>query len=243
MESTVAQTTTTLLTLPIEIRRLILEYAFIAQCAPTYPDKKYSKLDIQVNPVLDHHCKVSKCPLIRPNARHCAWGKEPMTRILRINHQLLSETTEVLYGGDFVFHFPATRKPGDVHHWLRVIGDKKSLVKKIGVTYNVRLDQLCLSDDSGRRPGHRAEAFATLKSELVNLKSVEMRIVFLRILRTPYWPIESEEGRQRVFDALTDLVGIFRGLATLVIENNMAPGMTWKDLVDVCVERMEEAVK
>lgn len=135
MESTVAQTTTTLLTLPIEIRRLILEYAFIALCAPTYPDKKYSKLDIQVNPVLDHHCKVSKCHLIRPNARHCAWGKEPMTRILRINHQLLSETTEVLYGGDFVFHFPATRKPGDVHHWLRVIGDK-SLVKKIGVTYN-----------------------------------------------------------------------------------------------------------
>jgi hypothetical protein len=38
-------------------------------------------------------------------------------------------------------------------------------------------------------------------------------------------------------------VGIFRGLATLVIESDMAPDTSWKDLVDVCVEKMEEAVK
>jgi hypothetical protein len=242
METAGAQTTTTLLTLPFEIRRLILGYTFIAACAPTYPDKKYSDLDIQVTPVLDHRIEVnlSKRHLIRLNARHGAWGKEPMSRILRINHQLLSEATEVLYGGDFVFHFPASRKPSDVHHWLHVIGDKKSLVKKIGVCYNVRLGQFSMSDASGRRPGHRAEGFATLKRELVNLKSVEMRIVFLR---TPYWSDESDEGRQRDFDALTDLVGIFRGLATLVIESDMAPDTSWKDLVDVCVEKMEEAVK
>ena len=163
-----------------------------------------------------------------------------MSRILRINHQLLSEATDVLYGGDFVFHFPANPRPGDVLRWLRVIGDKKSMVQKIGVCYNVRLGQLSMSDASGRRPGYHAEGFAILKRELVNLNSVKMRIVFLQ---TDYWPSESDEGRQRVFDALTDLVGIFRGLATLVIESDMCPDTSWKDLVDVCVERMEEAVK
>lgn len=238
MESTVAQTTTTLLILPIEIRRLILEYAFIAQCAPTYPDKKYSDLDIQVTPDLDYHSKVSRYRLrtIRLNHRRGAWGKEYMSRILRVNHQLLSEATEVLYGGDFVFHFPASRKGGDVHHWLHVIGDKKSLVKKISVSYEVRLGEFIMVAATLSV----AEGFATLKRELVNLKSVEMRIVFEW---TPCLPPKSEKGRQRECDALTDLVGIFRGLATLVVVNHMLPGTSWKGLVDVCVERMEEAVK
>jgi hypothetical protein len=233
MESTVAQTTTTLLTLPIEIRRLILGYAFIAQCAPTYPAKRFSDLDIQVTPILD--C-ARRLRTIRLNHRHGAWGKEYMTRILRVNQQLLSEATEVLYGGDFVFHFPASRSAGGVHHWLELIGDKKSLVKKISVTYQVRLGQFSMVAAS--LPV--AKGFATLKRELVNLKSVKIRVVFQQ---TPCFPPESEQGRQRECDALTYLVGIFRGLATLVVVNHMLPDTPWKGLVDACVERMEEAVK
>jgi hypothetical protein len=162
-----------------------------------------------------------------------------MTRILRVNQQLLSEATEVLYGGDFVFHFPASCNAVGVHHWLEVIGDKKSLAKKISVTHQVHLGQFKMAAASLAV----AKGFVTLKRELVNLKSVEMRVVFRQTLGLPP---ESEQGRvgiQRECDALTYLVGIFRGLATLVVVNHILPDTPWKGLVDACVERMEEAVK
>jgi hypothetical protein len=233
MESTVAQTTTMLLTLPIEIRRLILGYAFIAACAPIHPERKYTPLDIRVTST--PRWMVSQRYLTQRKYKYGVWGQESMSRILRINHQLRSEATEVLYGGDFVFHFLASPSADDIHRWLHVIGDKKSLLTKIAVRYHVHLGGPKMTDATGRG----TEGFAALKRELVNLKSVEMRIVFER---TPFAPIESEKVRQLVLDALTDLVGIFRGLATLVIENHMFRDTSWKGFLDACFEKMDEAV-
>jgi len=65
-----------------------------------------------------------------------------------------------------------------VQSWSGTIGEKKSLVKKIGVRVFLNLVELSSPAGTGAELliGNRRREFSVLKSELENLKIVEIRI-------------------------------------------------------------------
>jgi hypothetical protein len=62
---------------------------------------------------------------------------------MRVNHQLLSDAIQVLYAGDFVFHFPGNATAAPFSSWPGKIGEK-SLVRKIGIEIAGCLDLVSL---------------------------------------------------------------------------------------------------
>jgi hypothetical protein len=152
---------------------------------------------------------------------------------MRVNRQLLSDAIHVVYGADFVFRFPENSTEIHVKSWLGTIGEKRCLVKRIGVEIMVRLDQMSLH---GANMGVelKRQAFVTLKSELGGLKSVEIRLWFKERVRG------GEKKRRLVIETLVELVGIFRGLKIVIVK-----GTGWRNdenetkaIVEVCKERL-----
>jgi hypothetical protein len=226
----------TLLGLPLELRRQILRYAYIATCspAPLLASKIPNGIKLRWASDFQHALLSAPSPEV-----HGFWGREAMSRILRVNHQLYTEAVEVLYG-DFVFEFVNTTRLEDVRFWLDLLGDKKKLVKHIGVAVVVDLKVLSLVDDLVSRAAKngmkfKSEAWGCLRRELEGLKSVRIEFAFVRMLRGG-WP-----GRENLIEELLRLLRIFEGLDIMLIDG---PWMNEEraSILETCYERMGKRI-
>jgi hypothetical protein len=77
----------------------------------------------------------------------------------------------VFYSGDFTFQFPARMTAASVTSWPDNIGDRRTLVKQIGVVVEGRASSSTY---------HRTQTFRVLRRELENLKSADIRVVFFK---------------------------------------------------------------
>jgi hypothetical protein len=161
-----------------------------------------------------------------------------MTQILGINHQLLSDAISVLYSSDFTFHSPTRFSEGNVNTWLRTIGGKKKLVKRISVCIEASMHLLArrghICDQQGRKLG-----CLLLKEELVNLTSVEISVMLFpsEVVREQMsgYTLKGGENEKGIFaDMIMELMGIFPGLATLVVDKFHEE---MKDVVEACSQR------
>jgi hypothetical protein len=207
----------TIFTLPVEIRKQILRYAFLAICspAPVYALKR-SPLVVQLLFASDVPDRVRS----GPNSHiYGFWGTEPMSRLLRINHQITSEAVDVLYGGDFIFEFSNTTRISKVRFWLDLVGEKKKLVKHIRVSTVINLKMLSLLDAEGSTPakkgmGYQMEAWACLRRELTALRTVSIYIGFVSALKG------GQPGKDRLMDQVMGLVKVFEGLDRVLIDGD-----------------------
>lgn len=151
---------------------------------------------------------------------------------MRVNHQLLSDAIQVLYAGDFVFRFPGNATAAHFSNLLGKIGEKKSLVRKIGIEIAGRLD---LVSFGGANMGVelKRQSWVILKRELVGLRSVKIRVALFK-----GWIKGGEEGRRRVVETLVGLMGIFRGLLIVVSEGNPWMDGEMRGIFEACRERM-----
>jgi len=187
-----------LVTLPIELRHQILKYAFLKTCAPTHPSPMYKNpLDVQLI-----------FSSTRTHEKNGSWGLTPFSNLFLINKQLMFDAIEVVYAGDFIFQFTSPTNLENATKWLDTIGEKKELIKNIGV---------CLYTLGTCRQSmqHFAEHIDTKKKEcvilvqeLVGLTNVCINIAFGRLR---YYPGPSEVGRERATVALVDFLSVFRG--------------------------------
>ncbi|RFU26067.1 hypothetical protein B7463_g10271, partial [Scytalidium lignicola] len=219
MEPAAADTpcSTTLLSLPVELRKQILYHAFLVICSPA-PGYALNR-----NPLLVNLLFASDLPdKVRssPNSHiYGFWGKEPMSRLLRLNHQLTAEAIEVLYGGNFIFEFSDTTSVARVKRWLDLVGDKKSLVKHIAVSTVINLKALSLLSDEASLQAKNAnsrhrEAWAFLRTELPALRTVRIYFGFVSGLKG------GPPGKERLMDQVMGLVKVFEGVERLWIDGN-----------------------
>lgn len=92
-----------LLSLPLEIRRIIYRYALLAP-------EDYQPYDEYWNAKVQLSWSWPWVPFMPPRLRLYEpeyWGKEPMSTLFRLNRQLHLDTEEFFYGsGEFVFEWP-----------------------------------------------------------------------------------------------------------------------------------------
>lgn len=214
--SPVDQPSANLLSLPIELRREILRYALIASCAPS--PLLASKIPNGIK--LLWASDFIRSPRHEVNSEvYGYWGQEQMSRILRVNHQLLSETLEVLYAGDFVFEFSNTTRLGNVRFWLDALGEKRGLVRQIAVSVVVDLKMLSVIAHAGKLAAtntirDKKDAWACLRRELEGLESVRVELGFVRMMD------DALMGMERVVGELMALIGIFEGVKRLAIDGS-----------------------
>jgi len=162
-----------------------------------------------------------------------------MTRLLRVNQQLLSEGIDVLYGGNFVFEFSNTTRVGSVRFWLGVLGEKKRMVKHIGVSIVVDLKMSLIGDARSRAARKeiefKKEAWEVLRRELEGLKRVRIEIKFVGSL------YGGQPGRERLLDGIMGLLRLFRGLETVVVDGDRM-NRERVGILETCNERMSNEV-
>ncbi|KAH8819008.1 hypothetical protein F5884DRAFT_417 [Xylogone sp. PMI_703] len=206
-----------LLSLPVELRKQILFQAFLVICSPA---PAYA---LNRNPLLVNLIFASDLPDNVHDARNShiygLWGREPMSRLLRINHQVAAEAIDVLYGGAFIFEFSDTTSVTKVKRWLNLVGDKKFLIRHIAMSTVINLKALSLLSDEATQSAmcvnrrHR-EAWEYLKAELPALKTVRIYFGFVNTLRG------GPPGKERLMDQVMALVKVFQGVERLWIDGN-----------------------
>jgi hypothetical protein len=227
--------TPTLLGLPVEVRRQILQEAFLVSCSP-------GPLHRFANPFGLQLYFASSVPSAKLDlSTYGGWGREQMSTILRLNRQLHSEAIEVLYGGPFVFEFCNSTRANNVRLWLDVLGDKKKLVKHVGVSVVLDLEMLSIIggpyvDGAKKQVEVKREAWSILKEELVSLQSVRVQIDFVSRIRG------GPPGRERLLDEIMGLLGAFRGVKTIRIEQGQFAYKEFEErahVLETCIERVE----
>ncbi|KAE9370135.1 hypothetical protein N431DRAFT_559402 [Stipitochalara longipes BDJ] len=173
----------------------------------------------------DCHSKGVTC---RPT--HGGWGRTSMTRILRLNHQLASEAIDVIYNGDFTFRLPTRFCENNVNTWLSTIGEKRNLIKRIGICIEADLHLITCpgpsSDQRGRKRGS-----LLLREQLESLKNVEIRVMLFESNLE-----RGQEDEEILRYMIRDLMGVFRGLATVVADEALVDG-EMRRLIEGCNER------
>lgn len=228
------QTAARLLTLPTEIRRQILEYAFVETCAPTSLARRYeNSSDIQVYLASWSH-KRRQYRSFPSVATQGIWGAVKMGHLFVINRQLMSDAIEVVYGGDFTFQFPSRFSVRDMDDWLGTIGDKKSLVKRIGISIRVNMERLtapvAMYDQRGRKRDCQ-----DWRKKFENLKRVEIRFLYISSQVRG-----GHREREILIEMILELMRVFRGLEVVVIDWSLVEnGMT--GIKEACAERRKIA--
>ena len=135
-----------------------------------------------------------------------------------------------------MFRFPDRYSAIHVKSSLATIGEKKSLMRRIGVEIVVRLRQMSVHG-ANMSVELKRQALVALKSELRGLKSVEFRLWFKERVKG------GEKERRLVTETLVGLMGIFRGLEIVIVR-----GTGWLDdenetraIVMACEERLRAA--
>ena len=225
----------TFLGLPFELRSQILKHAFLGICSP-HPTLG-SKIPMGITLLFPHQLP----PALRKRsdaAIYGYWGLEPMTRILRLNRQLYSEAIDVLYGGDFVFEFSNATVPGDVKLFLDLMGEKKRIIKHIGVRMIVNLKIASLprrrGDDGKEKRTEmdvKRDTWEVLRSELESLRSVRIELGFVEVVRG------LEVGKERAIREILRMAAPFSWLGTFV------PDGHWTNeerisILDACKQRI-----
>jgi len=198
-----------LLALPIEIRLKILQYAFIANCAPTAKDSGFpSPLDVQV--VLPPKGRYFKNHWYRIYDLDGSWGLPPFSNLFLINKQLYDEATEVVYCGDFRFQLVENQTVEQVRRFLDTVGEKKALLKNVGVRARVHASNLSI--DLLNRWGLWGIIAVKKSLELLVSECTGLKMVYILLDASRHGPVRfGEVGRERVIEALMEFLMIFRG--------------------------------
>ncbi|MCJ1485554.1 hypothetical protein MMC06_005729 [Schaereria dolodes] len=218
------------LNLPVEIRSKIYYHAFL------HPD-----------PI--RGCPPHKIHVLEPKTAHATrwsghpwWGTEPMTRLLRINHQIHDEAEKVLYTR-FCIGFPLHVTTQIVRKLLIPMSDQaRSSIRSVGVCIALLtkpffpLGSVTLNRALGSVSKENVwrDAFALIVELLPRLQSVDMSIIITG------GDVEGEL-RRRTVDSAIRIASPLKGVKHLTIRTHKSTERQ-QVLVDDIKERVQAGI-
>ena len=106
----------TFMGVPVEIRKNILHYVFVANCA-------IRREPLMIRWDVDH---MRSRGAIDDGGR---WGQKEMNNIMRVSRQVYEESKDVLYRGEFEFF--VCLEPKYAKQWLKQLGMSKTLIRRL----------------------------------------------------------------------------------------------------------------
>ncbi|KAH8650223.1 hypothetical protein BGZ60DRAFT_194179 [Tricladium varicosporioides] len=223
----------TLLGLPVQIRKRILQFAFIANCA--------GQLTLAEDPMSIKALFLPNFPsdepgfaklLVIPGTKMSGnWGREPMTRLLRLNKQLNTEADEILYRGPFHFDFSTSIISKHAQFFLsRILPKQKALVKNIKV--NVLLDLEKLSTANEMQIWIKRHSWGLLREQMVGVEKVVVSIGFVGCV------YGFRKGWEVAVGQMMRMIEVWEGVQSVIVENQGESNVEREGILETCRSRI-----
>ncbi|KAL8996023.1 MAG: hypothetical protein Q9169_004370 [Polycauliona sp. 2 TL-2023] len=200
------------LKLPREIRDIIYFHSFTR--ANAGPNAKPARICYMHNKASSRHFSTPY------------WGTERATRLLRVNHQVYNEASDMFYS-TFHFHYPSTVKDSMVDDTLSILNIRsRALIRYIGFSLHIRSIQ---TTATAKDDAKNERAFDAAMRLLPNITQVEVIIPFIGH-DVPKWEIGG------VVKRILNILAPFKEGPVLIIRGNI----TENDQRSLILEKVRE---